>query len=137
MHKSGAGLKQADLLHTPESGSASGRVNGAAGPSTSGSDCDDFANRLLVEDGGEGYNEDALPPGWFSWRKLWLFTGPGFLMSIAYLDPGNLEGDLQAGTTAGYKLCWVLMWSTAMGYLLQMLSAKLGVVTGLNLAQQC
>nr|CAD7396123.1 unnamed protein product [Timema cristinae] len=40
---------------------------------------------------------------WFSFRKLWAFTGPGFLMSIAYLDPGNIESDLQSGTTAMYK----------------------------------
>lgn len=38
-----------------------------------------------LQDGGGDYSEDALPAGWFSWRKLWLFTGPGFLMSIAYL----------------------------------------------------
>ncbi len=41
----------------------------------------------------------------FSLRKLWAFTGPGFLMSIAYLDPGNIEGDLQAGAVAKYKVC--------------------------------
>lgn len=40
----------------------------------------------------------------FSWRKLWAFTGPGFLMSIAYLDPGNIESDLKSGTTAQYKV---------------------------------
>ena len=40
----------------------------------------------------------------FSWRKLWAFTGPGFLMSIAYLDPGNIESDLQLGAAAGYKV---------------------------------
>lgn len=40
----------------------------------------------------------------FSFRKLWAFTGPGFLMSIAYLDPGNIESDLQSGTTARYKV---------------------------------
>ena len=40
---------------------------------------------LRVQDDGGDYSADALPAGWFSWRKLWLFTGPGFLMSIAYL----------------------------------------------------
>ena len=43
----------------------------------------------------------------FSFRKLWAFTGPGFLMSIAYLDPGNIESDLQSGAIAGYSLLWV------------------------------
>ncbi|KAK9061888.1 hypothetical protein SSX86_019072 [Deinandra increscens subsp. villosa] len=78
---------------------------------------------------------DAPPP--FSWRKLWLFTGPGFLMSIAFLDPGNLEGDLQAGAIAGYSLLWLLLWATAIGLLIQLLSARLGVVTGRHLAELC
>lgn len=47
-------------------------------------------------------------PKLFSFRKLWAFTGPGFLMSIAYLDPGNIESDLQSGAKAGFKVghCW-------------------------------
>lgn len=44
------------------------------------------------------------PQGTFSLRKLWAFTGPGFLMSIAYLDPGNIQSDLQAGAVAGFKV---------------------------------
>ena len=58
-------------------------------------------------------------------------------MSIAYLDPGNLESDLQAGAVAGYQLIWVLWWSTVLGWLIQTLSARLGVVTGRHLAQIC
>ncbi|CAL4083614.1 unnamed protein product [Meganyctiphanes norvegica] len=73
----------------------------------------------------------------FSFRKLWAFTGPGFLMSIAYLDPGNIESDLQEGTIANYKLLWVLTWATIIGLLMQMLSARLGTVTGLHLAEHC
>ncbi|XP_074644517.1 uncharacterized protein LOC141901274 [Tubulanus polymorphus] len=73
----------------------------------------------------------------FSFRKLWAFTGPGFLMSIAYLDPGNIESDLQTGAIAKYKLLWVLMWSTIMGLALQLLAARLGCVTGMNLAEVC
>lgn len=58
-------------------------------------------------------------------------------MSIAFLDPGNLEGDLQAGAIAGYSLLWLLFWATAMGLLIQLLSARLGVVTGRHLAELC
>ncbi|XP_010531287.1 PREDICTED: metal transporter Nramp3 [Tarenaya hassleriana] len=87
-----------------------------------------------IEYGG-GVGCGGAPP--FSWRKLWLFTGPGFLMSIAFLDPGNLEGDLQAGAIAGYSLLWLLMWATAMGLLVQLLSARLGVATGRHLAELC
>ncbi|KAF8410154.1 hypothetical protein HHK36_002676 [Tetracentron sinense] len=83
-------------------------------------------------DDGDG---SVTPP--FSWKKLWLFTGPGFLMSIAFLDPGNLEGDLQAGAVAGYSLLWLLLLATVMGLLIQLLSARLGVATGRHLAELC
>lgn len=73
----------------------------------------------------------------FRFKTLWAFTGPGFLMSVAYLDPGNIESDLQSGAIAQYKLLWVLMWSTIMGLMLQLLAARLGCVTGMNLAQVC
>lgn len=58
-------------------------------------------------------------------------------MSIAFLDPGNLEGDLQAGAAAGDTLLWLLLWATAMGLLIQVMAARLGVVTGRNLAELC
>ncbi|XP_050388350.1 natural resistance-associated macrophage protein 2 [Patella vulgata] len=73
----------------------------------------------------------------FSFRKLWAFTGPGFLMSIAYLDPGNIESDLQSGSIAQFRLLWVLMGATILGLLMQRLSARLGVVTGMHLAEVC
>ncbi|OEL36242.1 Metal transporter Nramp6 [Dichanthelium oligosanthes] len=98
------------------------------GPNLESGDGDDAA---LCSSSGAG----AAPP--FSWRKLWLFTGPGFLMSIAFLDPGNLEGDLQAGAAAGDTLLWLLMWATAMGLLVQLLAARLGVATGRHLAELC
>ena len=79
--------------------------------------------------------EPKLPP--FSWQKLWVFTGPGFLMSIAYLDPGNIEADLQEGLQGGQSLNWVLFWATVMGLLLQVLAARLGAVTGTHLAEVC
>lgn len=86
-------------------------------------------------DSTESVDSNVVPP--FSWKKLWLFTGPGFLMSIAFLDPGNLEGDLQAGAIAGYSLLWLLMWATIMGLLIQLLSARVGVATGRHLAELC
>ncbi|KAL7991837.1 hypothetical protein Chor_016093, partial [Crotalus horridus] len=73
----------------------------------------------------------------FSFRKLWAFTGPGFLMSIAYLDPGNIESDLQCGAVAGFQLLWVLLWSTILGLLCQRLAIRLGVVTGKDLGEIC
>ena len=73
----------------------------------------------------------------FSFKKLWAFSGPGFLMSIAYLDPGNIESDLQSGARGGYDLLWLLLVSTILGLILQRLSARLGVVSGKNLAEVC
>ena len=73
----------------------------------------------------------------FSLRKLWAFSGPGFLMSIAYLDPGNIESDLQSGAIAEFKLLWVLMWATFLGLLMQRLAARIGVVSGRHLAELC
>ncbi|XVE87044.1 hypothetical protein DITRI_Ditri18aG0084300 [Diplodiscus trichospermus] len=93
--------------------------------------------KVLIVGINEPYEEDSLGVPPFSWKKLWLFTGPGFLMSIAFLDPGNLEGDLQAGAIAGYSLLWLLMWATAIGLLVQLLSARLGVATGRHLAELC
>ncbi|WCJ35516.1 Natural resistance-associated macrophage protein 1 [Euphorbia peplus] len=90
---------------------------------------------LILDVDANVVNDSVIPP--FSWKKLWLFTGPGFLMSIAFLDPGNLEGDLQAGAVAGYSLLWLLLWATAMGLLIQMLSARVGVATGQHLAELC
>ncbi|KAK1942466.1 Metal transporter nramp1 [Phytophthora citrophthora] len=84
----------------------------------------------------EAPDEDAAAFG-FSWRTLWAYAGPGWLMSIAYVDPGNLESDLQAGAYGGYQLIWVLLGATVMGYFLQVLAARLGVVTGKNLAEVC
>jgi len=84
--------------------------------------------------GGSGY----LPSGFkFSLRTLWLFTGPGWLMSIAYLDPGNIESDLQSGVIGGYRLLWVTMWASVLGFIMQRLSARLAMVTGKHLAELC
>jgi len=58
-------------------------------------------------------------------------------MSLAYLDPGNLEADLQQGAYTGYKILWVLFWCTALGLFLQILAARLGVTTGKDLASMC
>jgi len=73
----------------------------------------------------------------FSFRRLWAYMGPGWLMSIAYLDPGNLESDLQGGAQAGYQLIWVLFWATVGGWVMQNLASRLGVVTGRHLAEIC
>ena len=72
-----------------------------------------------------------------SWSLFFAYTGPGWLMSIAYVDPGNLESDLQAGAFSKYQLLWVLLSSTLIGLLFQVLAVRLGAVTGRDLAETC
>jgi manganese transport protein len=69
------------------------------------------------------------------WKKLFAFMGPAYLVSVGYMDPGNWATDIAGGSQFGYTLLWVLLMSNLMALLLQSLSAKLGLVRGLDLAQ--
>lgn len=69
------------------------------------------------------------------WRKLLAFIGPAYLVSVGYMDPGNWATDIAGGSAFGYKLIWVLFVSNLIALLLQSLSARLGIVRGLDLAQ--
>src|SRR6185437_12402336 len=73
----------------------------------------------------------------FRRNELWKYFGPAFVASIAYIDPGNFATNIAGGSRFGYRLLWVLLWSNAMAILIQYLSAKLGIVTGLTLPQNC
>lgn len=69
------------------------------------------------------------------WKKVFAFLGPAYMVSVGYMDPGNWATDLAGGSKFGYQLIWVLLMSNLMALLLQSLSARLGVVRGLDLAQ--
>ncbi len=69
--------------------------------------------------------------------RLLPFLGPAFIASVAYMDPGNFATNIQGGAQFGYLLLWVIMASNLMAMLIQALSAKLGIATGMNLAEQC
>ncbi|HEX7241157.1 MAG TPA: Nramp family divalent metal transporter [Longimicrobiaceae bacterium] len=71
------------------------------------------------------------------WRKFLAFAGPGYLVSVGYMDPGNWATDIAGGSAFGYSLLSVILVSNLMAVLLQGLSAKLGIVTGRDLAQAC
>jgi manganese transport protein len=71
------------------------------------------------------------------WRKLGAFAGPGYLVAVGYMDPGNWATDLAGGSAFGYSLLSVVLLSNFMAMILQALAAKLGIVTGLDLAQAC
>jgi manganese transport protein len=79
----------------------------------------------------------GVPLGGSFWRKLAAFSGPGFLVAVGYMDPGNWATDLQGGAQFGYTLLCVIVVSNFMAILLQHLCIKLGVVTGRDLAQAC
>ena len=71
------------------------------------------------------------------WRKLLAFTGPGYLVAVGYMDPGNWATDLAGGARFGYTLLSVILLSNLMAILLQALAARLGIATGRDLAQAC
>jgi len=73
----------------------------------------------------------------FRRNEMWTYFGPAFVASVAYIDPGNFATNIEGGSRFGYRLLWVLLWSNAMAILIQYLSAKLGIVTGLTLPQNC
>src|SRR5450432_167071 len=70
-------------------------------------------------------------------KRLFAFLGPAYLVSVGYMDPRNWATDLEGGARFGYALLWVLLMSNMMAVILQTLSARLGVVTGHDLAQAC
>ncbi|MBB2173528.1 Nramp family divalent metal transporter [Gluconacetobacter asukensis] len=78
-----------------------------------------------------------VPPGAVGWRRLLAFLGPGYMVSVGYMDPGNWATDLAGGSAFGYTLLSVIMLSNLMAILLQALSARLGIATGRDLAQAC
>ena len=78
-----------------------------------------------------------VPTGLSYWRKMLAFSGPGYLVAVGYMDPGNWATDLAGGSAFGYRLLSVILISNLMAILLQSLCAKLGIVTGRDLAQAC
>jgi manganese transport protein len=77
-----------------------------------------------------------LPSAGF-WRQMRAFAGPALLVSVGYMDPGNWGTDLEAGATYRYDLLWVVALASFMAIIMQIISARLGVVTGKDLAQAC
>ncbi|MEO6034525.1 MAG: Nramp family divalent metal transporter, partial [Verrucomicrobiota bacterium] len=85
----------------------------------------------------EVHRSVAVPKGLGFWRKMLAFSGPGYLVAVGYMDPGNWATDLAGGSAFGYTLLSVILISNLMAILLQSLCAKLGIVTGRDLAQAC
>src|SRR4051812_34007835 len=85
----------------------------------------------------EVHGSIAIPEGAGFWRKLFAFAGPGYLVAVGYMDPGNWATDLAGGARFGYALLSVIMISNLMAILLQALAARLGIASGRDLAQAC
>jgi manganese transport protein len=85
----------------------------------------------------EVHSSVPVPKGVSFWRRLLAFSGPAYLVSVGYMDPGNWATDIAAGSKFGYALLWVLIMSNIMALLLQNLAARLGIVTQMDLAQAC
>ncbi len=84
---------------------------------------------------GRVIRTNSKPAGKF--RTILKFLGPAFIVSVAYIDPGNFATNISGGSKFNYNLVWVILWSNIMAIFLQSLSAKLGIATGYNLPQMC
>ena len=85
----------------------------------------------------EVHRSIEIPKGASFFKKLLAFAGPGYLVAVGYMDPGNWATDIAGGAIFNYTLLSVIFISNLMAILLQALSAKLGIVTGRDLAQAC
>src|SRR5262252_9521220 len=85
----------------------------------------------------EVHKSIPIPMGAGFWRKLVAFAGPGYLVAVGYMDPGNWATDLARGARYGYRLLSVIAISNFMAILLQTLAARLGIASGRDLAQAC
>ncbi|KAI4355822.1 hypothetical protein L6164_004559 [Bauhinia variegata] len=93
-----------------------------------------FSNASLIENSD---TDQIIVPDRKSWKNLFAYMGPGFLVSIAYIDPGNFETDLQSGAQYKYELLWIILVASCAALIIQSMAANLGVVTGKHLAEHC
>jgi manganese transport protein len=96
-----------------------------------------FDNAPALPSLPEVHRSVGIPAGAGFWRKLWAFSGPGFLVAVGYMDPGNWATDIAGGSRFAYRLVFVLLLANLMAVLLQTLAARLGIVTQRDLAQAC
>src|SRR5437763_4307378 len=97
----------------------------------------DLRARMVLPSLPEAHRSIPIASGASWFRKILAFAGPGYLVAVGYMDPGNWATDLGGGSKFGYALLSVVLMSNLMAMLLQALSAKLGIVTGRDLAQAC
>ncbi|MHB9143738.1 MAG: Nramp family divalent metal transporter [Symbiobacteriia bacterium] len=102
--------------------------------------------RVLTSGGSEAVLESPALPGWGLFRSLLAklrltelsrFLGPAFIVSVAYIDPGNFATNITGGSAFNYDLVWVILWSNLTAIFVQIMSAKLGIATGKSLPEVC
>ncbi|KAI9395067.1 hypothetical protein POPTR_005G181000v4 [Populus trichocarpa] len=123
-----AGIQQQQLVNDTLPASWNGSSNRIASVNVEEGQPQPWVDDLDLED------PNHQKPGW---RKFLSYVGPGFLVSLAYLDPGNLETDLQAGANHRYELLWVILIGLIFALIIQSLAANLGVSTGKHLSELC
>jgi manganese transport protein len=97
----------------------------------------DWLRNLTTHSLPEVFGSIKVPANGSFWRKLWAFTGPGLMVAVGYMDPGNWATDIAGGAKFGYTLLSVILISNVFAMILQHLSLKLGIVTSRDLAQAC
>ncbi len=97
----------------------------------------DLKNTIINQSLPEVYGSIQVPKTGSFYKKLWAFTGPGLMVAVGYMDPGNWATDIAGGAKFGYTLISVILISNIFAMLLQHLSLKLGIATGRDLAQAC
>lgn len=122
------------------------------GASCDGSDCEDTSRLLRRRDDsflewepqtleeaslGEMYRSVKMPTGASWWKKMFTFLGPGLLIAVGYMDPGNWMTDIAAGAAFNYSLLFVVFSSSIIAMFLQGLALRLGMVTRKDIAQHC
>ncbi|GLT84960.1 hypothetical protein SLE2022_031660 [Rubroshorea leprosula] len=127
--------EEADVTTRPPSwGRGSNRIVALNGEGLSPPTSFTSNNSSKRFDGHDQENPNDQKPGW---RNFLSHVGPGFLVSMAYIDPGNMETALQGGGSYGYELLWVVLIGMIYVLIIQSLSANLGVCTGKHLAEVC
>ncbi|OQU83564.1 hypothetical protein SORBI_3005G134600 [Sorghum bicolor] len=117
-------------------GASGGEIEIQMEAATVGSGASAAAAAASTSSGQEGDAEDGLQQT-PTWKRFLAHAGPGFLISLAYLDPSNVQTDLQAGSIHKYELLWVLFFGFFLVLVIQSLAVKLGIITGRNLAEMC
>jgi manganese transport protein len=117
--------------------SAQTRLAGEADLIAENSTAEGWRRNVTLPSLPESHRSIAISPNASWFRKILVFAGPGYLIAVGYMDPGNWATDIGGGSKFGYALLSVVMISSLMAMFLQALSAKLGIATGRDLAQAC